>query len=149
MILIKEIKQDKIHLVLPIAQSYYKDLTKEQLIEETKLGSLLYAFFDGDDPVGFMQIKLMDHGDCMIQRINVLEGSRGQGFGRTLIDYAVFKAQDALSKYLEVEVTQSNQYARDWFLTYGFTLFKEQTDGIQVMVFDVENKKHGCCSNCK
>lgn len=96
----------------------------EALEGQVEGGSSFYLATEGEKAVGFLGLKKMSPEDLHIEKLYLLQSSRGKGYGKMLVEFAREEAKKQNCKYLTLNVNRFNESL--WFYrALGFEVRKE------------------------
>ena len=137
--MIKQITKDDLHECLEIFHRGYETVAEEfglteencpdrgraslpynKLFESFEGGEMMYGYFLGGKPVGFLGMKNFGVGKYKVNDIIVLPEYRGCGYGKKLLDFAKAKAKELGASSLELGMIDDNKRLRKWYEDNGF-----------------------------
>jgi len=98
----------------------------ERLLDERDTEFLLG--FSGPDgpPNGVVQLRYRwgiwrAGSDCLVEDVFVLEGARGSGLGKAMVEFAIARARERGCRRMELDTNENNQAAVALYEGLGFT----------------------------
>ena len=88
-----------------------------QLCEERRP---MYAYYKGDQPVGYYSLALLEDGTCELNNLCVHPKYRHKGIGETLVADAFCKARELGCTRMNIGIVEENQVLRKWYEDLGF-----------------------------
>ena len=107
-----------------------KGYTAEALAESMVNGQFFYILKEGGIGQGFIALKTLED-KLRIEKLYIMPGVQGKGFGKTLIDFAVEKARSKGRSIVELNVNRSNP-AYHFYLKQGFHV----TERVDIPYYD-------------
>jgi ribosomal protein S18 acetylase RimI-like enzyme len=95
-------------------------LPYEKLLNQFECGTLMFAYFHNDEPVGFLAMKMIDDDVCGLDDIVVLPEYRHRGYGKKLLDYCKQKAKELGSYKIRLGMIDDNKSLKKWYEDNGF-----------------------------
>jgi ribosomal protein S18 acetylase RimI-like enzyme len=85
-----------------------------------------YAPYYHGEPVGFIVIEQSPDDDTtfFIEKLAILPGFRGRGYGKHLMDFAASKVSDLGGKKVSVALIDENRRLKDWYKEQGYVVTK-------------------------
>lgn len=115
--------RDHLGLDWPSANAFLAGV--ERLIEDKDVHYLLGAPDDDSPPAGVAQLRFR-YGlwwaaeDALLEDLFVLEGARGSGLGRALLERGVQVARERACRRIELDVNDNNAAALALYRSLGF-----------------------------
>lgn len=88
-----------------------------QLCEEHRP---MYAYFEGDQPVGYYSLALLEDGACELNNLCVHPKYRHKGIGEALVADAFGKVREFGYTRMNIGIVEENQVLRKWYESQGF-----------------------------
>lgn len=88
-----------------------------QLCEERRP---MYAYYEGDQPVGYYSLALLEDGTCELNNLCVHPKYRHKGIGEALVADAFCKAREFGCTRMNIGIVEENQVLRKWYEDLGF-----------------------------
>lgn len=88
-----------------------------QLCEEHRP---MYVYYEGDQPVGFYSLALLEDGACELNNLCVHPEYRHKGIGEALVTDAFCKARGFGCTRMNIGIVEENQVLRKWYESQGF-----------------------------
>ena len=88
-----------------------------QLCEEQRP---MYAYYKGDQPVGYYSLALLGDGTCELNNLCVHPEYRHKGIGEALVADAFGKAREFGCTRMNIGIVEENQVLRKWYEDLGF-----------------------------
>lgn len=96
-------------------------LPAERLRNDYENGNIMFGFFaDGEQPVGFMQLRDKGEGIFSLEKLCVLPGRRHDGIGVKLLTKARIEALRLGGSKITIGIIEENTRLKDWYLLHGF-----------------------------
>jgi len=95
-------------------------LPYHKLLEAYESGTLLFAYYLGDIPVGLIAMKMVDDDVCKLDDIVVLPEYRRRGYGIALLDFCKQQALQLSARKLTLGMIDDNKRLRRWYEANGF-----------------------------
>jgi ribosomal protein S18 acetylase RimI-like enzyme len=112
-----------------------------QLLKMKEEGTKMFGMFSGRKQLGFIAIERADRKTYYVERLSVLPGSRHNGFGRELMDFAFAHVKNNGGEKISVALMDNNTRLKDWYSRYGFKKTgKKEFDHLPFNVCFMEKK---------
>jgi GNAT superfamily N-acetyltransferase len=95
-------------------------LQTERLAADLEKGNRMYGLFAGKEMVGFMQLEAGKEDAVILEKLAVLPGSRHNGYGRMLLEFAKETARKSGGRKLLAAIIEENSVLKQWYLDNGF-----------------------------
>ena len=98
-------------------------LPLEKLTAAFDAGTDMYGYFAGDEIVGYLGMRIESgffKKICKLDDIVVLPEYRGNGYGKTLLDFCKAKAREAGADKIKLGMINDNKQLRQWYEDNGF-----------------------------
>ena len=137
--MIRAITKDELHACLDIYHEGYETvaiefgLTEEnspdrgraslpyhKLLTMFESGTLMYAYYINDIPIGILAMRFFESGVCGLDDIIVLPEHRHKGFGLELLNYCKQKAKELGASKVRLGMIDDNKTLRLWYENNGF-----------------------------
>jgi len=90
-------------------------------------GVRYFILEQGDEPFGCVGLERADSRRCYLERLAVLPGSRGQGFGSLLVAHALERAKESGASWLNIGIIDGHTELRQWYTRLGFVELEKKT----------------------
>lgn len=80
----------------------------------------MYAFFDGEDMIGYYSLLLQENNECELNNLCVLPTYRHKGIGEELLKHAFKVANELGCIKMNIGIVEENQVLRKWYEDFGF-----------------------------
>jgi diamine N-acetyltransferase len=135
---IRDAKEPDIPVLVDIIKNSFRDvaarfaLTEEncpkhpsnctlQWIETALRKGVRYFILEGGTyPCGCVALEQARHQLCYLERLAVLPDYRLKGFGKALVDYALYQAGQIGAERVEIGIIAEQYELRDWYSRFGF-----------------------------
>lgn len=77
-----------------------------------------------DEIVGYILIRRTSNNTCLLDGLYVLEDYRNQGIGKSLINEAINRCKKLNIKYVDINVIEKNEIAKNIYKNLGFNSFE-------------------------
>lgn len=115
----------------------YKGLTAQKIRERMKGGEIvIFKKTAGRKLVGFVELG-MKGGEAFMNAVGVLEGERGKGHGKELVEYAAQFARENGFPKIRLLVKMENEMAKKLYSRAGFQFVKYYRKVIDNSVVEV------------
>lgn len=96
-------------------------LNEERLLRHYKNERIrMYVSYDGDKITGYFSIELSENGECELNNLCVLPGSRHKKTGEKLLQAAFALARENGCKKMNIGIVEENKILRRWYEKHGF-----------------------------
>ncbi len=143
----KALESDLPKIMLIIGKEFpYVERSLEKTINAIKEEKItIFKAVEGNKFIGFIEAQFLEEGIARINGVSVEEDSRGQGIGKTLLQYTIkFLKEKGIERILLL-VKQSNEKAKSLYREMGFGfigLYHRKLDNeiIEEMELDLGNR---------
>ena len=137
--MIRAIRKDELHSCLNIYHKGYETvavefgLTEEnspdrgrasfpyhKLLTMFESGTLMFAYYIDDIPIGFLAMRLFEGGICGLDDMIVLPEHRHKGYGLKLLNYCKQKAKELGAHKIRLGMVDDNKKLKLWYENNGF-----------------------------
>ncbi len=80
----------------------------------------MYAYFDGDNMVGYYSLLLQENNECELNNLCVHPTYRHKGIGEELLQHAFKKAKEFGCAKINIGIVEENKVLRNWYEEFGF-----------------------------
>lgn len=80
----------------------------------------MYAFFDGEDIVGYYSLLLQENNECELNNLCVLPMHRHRKIGERLLKSAFEEAKKLNCTKMNIGIVEENTVLRKWYEAFGF-----------------------------
>ncbi len=80
----------------------------------------MYAYFDGEDVVGYYSLSINGDGTCELSNLCTLPEYRHREIGRKLLEHAFAAAAGAGCSRMRIGIVEENRILRAWYENHGF-----------------------------
>ena len=80
----------------------------------------MYAYYDGEQPVGYYSLLLLENHECELNNLCVAPYHRHRGIGETLLAHAVQTAETLGCTKIKIGIVEENAVLKQWYARFGF-----------------------------
>jgi len=80
----------------------------------------IYAYYDGEQPVGYYSLLLLENHECELNNLCVAPSHRHRGIGETLLAHAVQTAETLDCTKIKIGIVEENAVLKQWYARFGF-----------------------------
>ena len=124
--LIEKIFQPTEEEKLTLRSSIYPEKYKDYLQKHGFIELKYFVLVENDKVIGLTGLYAYNEKSYWLGWFCVDEKYRNKGFGKKLLDFAIYKAQTKKFLYLYTENSKKFQKARKLYEKYGFELYKQE-----------------------
>jgi GNAT superfamily N-acetyltransferase len=117
---------DRFNLTPENCPTHPSNCTTEWVSAHMKKGVKYYILETENGPCGCMALEQAGPEVCYLERLAVLPGSRGNGFGKALLNHALAEAAKLDVKRVEIGIISKDVELRKWYENAGFCLTRVQ-----------------------
>lgn len=111
---------EEFHITSENAPSYVAFTTSiEKLEKQLSDGRLMYAYFCGNEIIGYVSLVLYENR-CEINNLCVLPEHRHGNIGKKLLEHALEKAKEQGCAKIEISIVEENKKLKKWYEKFGF-----------------------------
>ena len=86
----------------------------------------MYAFFDGEDIIGYYSLLLQENNECELNNLCVLPTHRHRKIGEQLLKSAFEEAKKLNCTKMNIGIVEENTELRKWYEAFGFIHIKAE-----------------------
>lgn len=90
---------------------------KKQFCKEHRT---MYAYYNGDDIIGFYSLSIVGNGECELNNLCVLPEFRHEGIGKRLLENSFSEAKKLGCKVMRISIVEENKTLKKWYENFGF-----------------------------
>ncbi|NPV05033.1 MAG: GNAT family N-acetyltransferase [Syntrophaceae bacterium] len=88
--------------------------------KDMERGVTYYALESGGSVAGSVALERVRPGLCNLERLAVLPGSRGRGFGRALVNHVLTEARQRGCDTVRIGIIEDQAELKEWYRRLGF-----------------------------
>ncbi|MBN2298905.1 MAG: GNAT family N-acetyltransferase [Deltaproteobacteria bacterium] len=103
------------------APRHPSNCTQEWVTSALERGVRHYVLETGEAACGCVALEQISNEVCYLERLCVLPGFRGQGFGSNLVNHVIDAGRGLKAHRLEIGIIAADTHLRNWYEHLGFT----------------------------
>jgi len=111
---------DQFNLSRDNCPSHPSFIEYDNLLELKKKGVSFFGLFTGDHQAGFVAVEKSDNGLFFIEKLSVLPGYRHNGYGKSLVQFAIDYVKNHNGEKISIGVIDEHKKLKEWYKTSGF-----------------------------
>ena len=93
----------------------------ERLQNDYNKGHAMFGLYACGRLAGFMQLEKKDENVYILEKLAVLPENRHRGYGKELIEFAVWKVRKSGGSKISIGIIEENRRLKEWYKANGFT----------------------------
>lgn len=95
-------------------------LKTERLTAEQEQGKRMFALHSAGSIAGFVAVGCLEDGVFTIEKLAVLPEHRHNGYGKSLLDYAIQQAKNLGGEKISIGIIEEHTVLKNWYIMSGF-----------------------------